>query len=214
MRKGHRFMAWHGMSHQRADAASHLSGMSEVPSATPCSAERDFSSGIPTFSRKQSAGSARMALYLSYPDKEQGARSEVMSEPTNPPWASDSHLVSLLSKKQNKQKCSFQCNWNLLSGKDPWAQVKCTPLSSAWPKVKSYINNLCPWRDTRHRHILICLLFWAIKGSRQVGFAISPLHPPTLDTLLSPKRALLPDSPVLSHVLGKLNKVMDARDEI
>lgn len=51
-------------------AASHLSGMSEVPSVTPCSAERDFSSGIPTFSRKQSAGSARMALYRSYPGQE------------------------------------------------------------------------------------------------------------------------------------------------
>lgn len=51
-------------------AASHLSGMSAVPSVTPCSAERDFSSGIPTFSRKQSAGSARMALYRSYPDQE------------------------------------------------------------------------------------------------------------------------------------------------
>ena len=46
-------------------ADSHLSGTSEAPSVTPCSAESNFSSGMPTFSRKQSAGSARMALYLS-----------------------------------------------------------------------------------------------------------------------------------------------------
>lgn len=64
--------SWHDklVTTQLAYAASHLSGMSEVPSVTPCSAERDFSSGIPTFSRKQSAGSARMALYRSYPDQE------------------------------------------------------------------------------------------------------------------------------------------------
>lgn len=67
---------------------THRSGMSEVPSVTPCSAERDFSSGIPTFSRKQSAGSARMALYLSYPDRG-GEMSDDMLEL---PWALDSHF--------------------------------------------------------------------------------------------------------------------------
>lgn len=61
--KGHRLMATHVTSQM-----THRSVMSEVPSVAPCSAERDFSSGMPTFSRKQSAGSARMALYLSYPD--------------------------------------------------------------------------------------------------------------------------------------------------
>lgn len=65
-------VSWHDMSHHSCPVQllSHLSGMSEVPSVTPCSADRDFSSGIPTFSRKQSAGSARMALYRSYPEQE------------------------------------------------------------------------------------------------------------------------------------------------
>lgn len=74
---GHRSVAWLVTS-QLAYAAPHLSGMSEVPSVTPCSAERDFSSGIPTFSRKHRAGSARMALYRSYPDREEWEMSEVI----------------------------------------------------------------------------------------------------------------------------------------
>lgn len=47
--------------------AFNLSVISEAPSPPPCSADSAVTSGIPTLSRKHRSGSARMALYRSYP---------------------------------------------------------------------------------------------------------------------------------------------------
>lgn len=75
------------------------------PSPVCCSASMALSSGLPTLSRKQRQGSARMVVYISYPGK---AKSDLF-KPVKESWRDFSKMFSFISSTQHGSRENPPC---------------------------------------------------------------------------------------------------------